>query len=294
MDQNNPITEPVKKKKRQFFLAVIGIALALMLCGDILGELLTGLIRSFVPMSAQWKFLLTYLSFIGIDVVVLLYCRLAERDVRRSFRSARRGGSFGNTLGEFALGILIGFVTNGICILAAWLHGDLHFSVGRFEAVYLLAAFVTVLIQSAAEELLTRGYMLGALRERYGVWIAVAINSLFFGALHLANPGVSVMSILDIVVVGVALSVVVVCRGSLWMAIAIHTMWNFTQNFLFGLPNSGIVSQGSFLQLDAAADSVFYDAVFGVEGALPAVLVDLALAVAVVLLAKRKAARAEA
>ena len=78
------------------------------------------------------------------------------------------------------------------------------------------------------------------------------------------------------------------------MAIAIHTMWNFTQNFLFGLPNSGIVSQGSFLHLDAAAGSVFYDAVFGVEGALPAVLVDLALAVAVVLLAKRKAARAEA
>ena len=70
----------------------------------------------------------------------------------------------------------------------------------------------------------------------------------------------------------------------------IHTAWNFTQNFLFGLPNSGLVSEASVFGLDAASaqDSLFYNVAFGVEGAIPAVLADAALgAVCLVLAAKQ-------
>ena len=65
-------------------------------------------------------------------------------------------------------------------------------------------------------------------------------------------------------------------------------MWNFTQNLLFGLPNSGLVSQSSFLHLDAASDSLFYDATFGVEGSLTAVIVISLFAVGVVLVGRKK------
>ena len=75
------------------------------------------------------------------------------------------------------------------------------------------------------------------------------------------------------------------------MAAAIHTSWNFTQNFLFGLPNSGLVSKGSFLHLEAASDSILYDTVFGVEGAIPALIVTAVLAAAVILYARKKDAR---
>ncbi len=275
---NDMINDKPVKMKRHMFLWVCLIALGLMLFGQILGSLLCSSIAlAFSGMEAKWNFLLLYLSFIGIDLLTLLYCRLAEKDIFRSFRSAKRGGGAGNTLREFGLGVAIGFVMNGVCILLAWLHGDLDFSVGRFEPFYLLAAFLCVMVQSGAEEILTRGYILGALRERYGVWIAVAVNSLFFGSLHLFNTGITVLSMLNIILIGVALSFAVCFRGSLWMAIAVHTMWNFTQNFLFGLPNSGIVSRGSFLHLEAAGNSAFYDAVFGIEGTITAVLVELLL-----------------
>lgn len=280
-----------KKKKRHFIVWVLLIAFALMLLGQLLGGLLCApLYRLFPNMPGMWAFSLMYFSFVGIVLLVLIYVALADKELKPIFRSARRGGIRGNTLRNFGMGVLIGFLMNGACILVAWLHGDLHFSVGRFYPVYLIVTFLCVTIQSGAEEMITRGYIYGALRERYPVWVAVAANALLFGVLHLANPGVTVISILSIVLIGVGLSLVMLWCESLWMAVAIHTMWNFTQSILFGLPNSGIVSEGSFLHLEAARGSLLYDAAFGVEGALPAIIVELALCIWLWLSAKKRAA----
>ena len=271
--------EQPKKLKRHFFLWVLLIGLGLMLVGSMAGESALATLRVILPPSDSLEFLFIYLAFIGIDAAVLIYCYLAEKPIFQGMLWQSRGGMRGNTPQRFLLGLLVGFLANGVCILAAFLHGDVRFSFGGFRPLYLLAALICVLIQSGAEELLTRGYMLGALRERYNVPVAVALNSLFFGALHLFNDGVTLLSVVNIVLVGVAMSLTVVYLDSLWICVAFHTMWNFTQNFLFGLPNSGIVAQGSLLHLEAASDSLLYHAVFGVEGAVPATLVILALCI---------------
>jgi len=276
-----------RRKIRHMIWAVCLIALGLMLAGEILGELITGALTLLGNAAdGKTRFLYMYLSFIGIDLAVLLYTLLCERPVLRSFgRRAPQGR--GNTWRMFLLGLAVGFVMNALCILAAYLHGDIDLSVGRFDVLYMLAAIICVCIQSGAEELLTRGYMMGALRERYNVWLAAAVNSLFFGALHLLNNGVTVLSIVNIVFFGLALSVVMIKLESLWFCIAVHTAWNFSQSIFFGLPNSGIVSEGSFLHLEAARDSVTYSAAFGVEGAITTTFVLLLLTLGVLIYARR-------
>ena len=277
------------KKKRHFIVWVLLIALAIFTVGSILGALLVAPVSKLLSnASASVKFLLLYLGFIGIDILIVVYCALFDKEIFRSFLSSRLGGMRGNTGKHFALGLLIGFAMNGACILAAWLHGDLDFSVGAFRLVYLFFALVLVCIQSAAEELLCRGYILGALRDRYPLWVAIVVNSLGFALAHLSNPGITVLAFLEIVLIGAAFSLLVCCLDSLWMAIAVHTAWNFTQNFLFGLPNSGLVSQGSFLHLEAAKGSVFYDPAFGVEGAVTALVVSAALGVWAVLYGRKR------
>ena len=284
-----PAPQKPRRPIRHMIWAVCLIALALMLLGQLLGEMAV-----FLPAGAlgiqdgATLFLLQYLSFIGIDLLVLLFTLLWEKEIFRSFALRGPNGGSGNTWKMFALGLLAGFGMNALCILAAWLHGDLDFSAGRFDVLYLLCALVCVCVQSGAEELLTRGYMFGAVRQRYGVWIAAAVNSLFFGALHLFNTGITVLSFVNIVAFGLALSVVMIKYESLWMCIAIHTAWNFSQSIFFGLPNSGIVSEGSFLHLEAARESFLYDPVFGVEGVLTTTLVLLALTLVTILAARRK------
>lgn len=283
---------PKKERKpiRHMMWAAALISLLLMLLGEILGDLFTGfLARLFHVQDGGVLFLFMYLSFLGIDLVVLLYTWLFEKPVFRTFGYRAAGGE-GNTWKLFGIGLLVGFGMNAGCILLAWLHGDLHFSLGAFRPFYLLAALVCVCIQSGAEELLCRGYMMGVLRDRYNVWVAAAFNALFFGALHLFNNGVTVLGILNVVAVGFALSVAMIKLRSLWFCIAVHTAWNYSQSIFFGLPNSGMVSAGSFLHLEAAADSIFYDTGFGVESSFPALAMMVLLTVCLLLIGRRKSA----
>ena len=295
-EQNNaalpvePAAETKKKRRpiRHMIWAVCLIALLIVLLGQIVGDFLVGFaIKGFGITDASTLFLFMYLSMIGVDLLVLLYTLLCERPIFRSFGRRAVPGGRGNTWKLFGVGLLAGFAMNALCILAAWLHGDIVLSVGRFRPLYLLAALVCVCVQSGAEELVTRGYMMGAIRDRYNVWVAAAVNSLFFGALHLLNPGITVLSFVNVVAVGFALSVVMIKLESLWFCVAMHTAWNFSQSIFFGLPNSGIVSEGSFFHLDAARDSVLYSAAFGVEGAITTTLVLLALTLCVLLADRR-------
>jgi hypothetical protein len=67
-----------------------------------------------------------------------------------------------------------------------------------------------------------------------------------------------------------------------------HTLWNFAQNIVYGLPNSGVVSLYSVFKLDAASSGFFFDPVFGVEGSIGAVILLALTLVGLVAYAKKR------
>ena len=100
---------------------------------------------------------------------------------------------------------------------------------------------------------------------------------------------------MNIVVIGLAFALAKWFSKSIWLLFGIHTGWNFTQNFIFGLPNSGRASQVSVFTLDEANASggLIYDPVFGVEGAITQLIVAVLLAVICFVLIKRAGRMAE-
>ena len=264
------------KQKRHFFLVPIIMSVVFFGSGQFLSAPVYLICRTAIK-DAGTMFLLEYTIFLGIWIVTLLYCRFAEIEIFNSFKSGRRGGRKGNTFKNLAIGLLIGFVLNGLCAFVAFLHNDLVLSFSSFDIVYLVFGLLTVFIQSGAEELVARGYLYGAIESRYGVVIAFIINSLLFAALHGANHGITFIAIIHLIATSVVMSLCVWRYDSLWMAMGIHTAWNYTQSLLLGLPNSGIVSEKALLHLDAASDSLFYSSAFGLEGGITAVILQLAL-----------------
>lgn len=246
-------------------------------------------------------FLQAYSIFISIWIAVFLvvgifksnrpmfhavkYC---SPNVRGGADSAagRKGNPAGNNIRGLLIGLALGFGCNGFCILMSVLFGDIHLEFSGFKLIPFLAFFVCVFIQSAAEELTDRWYLYQKLRRRYKApWIAIIVNSLVFLAMHLVNPGISVLALIQLFVTGVIFSLFVYYYNGLWIAAAFHAAWNFTQSILFGLPNSGIVSAYSVFRLDAASASngLFYNVNFGVEGSLGAVVILILLALVLIL-----------
>ena len=216
-------------------------------------------------------FLLQYFSFFGIWIFFLLVALVFKDNwpMLKAFFYNRHG----NNLKSIPAGILLGFGMNGFCVLMSCIMGDIKLSFSGFNPVAFFAFLFCVMIQSGAEEIVDRCYLYQKLRRRYR-WpvIAIAVNALIFMALHMGNPGVTKLGLLQVFLFGVLASLLVYYWDSLWAAIWTHTAWNFSQSIVFGLPNSGIVSKYSVFKLEAASarNGIFYNTSFGVEGSLGA------------------------
>ena len=275
--------------ERHHPLIAAALSIALLLFGRMLGDLLLKPLLILLPKVRQdMAFLLMYLRFIGVLLLTAIYCAWAEKEVWKSFFSRRQGGMPGNTASHFCLGIVAGAGIIGFCILIAFLHGGAELAAGGFHVVYLLGGLLCVLIQAGAEELMFRGYLLGVIRLNREDWGAVLISAGIFAAIHLLNPGMTMFGCLRLFISGVVLGLMVCRCKSLWMAIAFHTAWNYAQTFVFGLPVAGIVSEKAIFRISAVHSSLFYDAVAGVEGCLPAFLTELALCFAILFMTEGK------
>ncbi|MBQ9051020.1 MAG: CPBP family intramembrane metalloprotease [Lachnospiraceae bacterium] len=257
------------------------LAYILILAGQILGELAvlaSGALKSDLGTTAG-----LYFSFAGIWLVLFLNALIRKN---RPLFKAYGTGCKGNNAVNLLIGLLIGIGMNGAAILMAWMHGDIRMYFDKFELVPFIILFIAVFVQSAAEEMICRGFIYQRVLRTYRgrFWLAVIINSVFFGMIHLGNNGISAMAVVDLVVTGLLFSAMVYYFDSLWMAMAAHAGWNFTQSILAGLPNSGNVVPYSIFKLDAAAarDSFFYNVAFGVEGTVPAITIQAVVLVALV------------
>ena len=227
-------------------------------------------------------------GFLGYWIIAFVYLLLVKSDkpILRAFGREPRG----NTVKMALWGLLIGLGLNALCVGIAVFHGDIQLSFSSLPVLKLLLVFLSVLVQSGGEELLCRGVLYQRLRKGYrNPWVAILINPIVFMLMHSLIPGITIWAVLSIYLAGVMFSLMVYYLDSLWMAMAAHAAWNFTQNFIFGLPNSGTVYDFSIFKLNSATarTSLCYNVAFGVEASMTAVLV-LAFAVAILICLGRK------
>lgn len=217
---------------------LIVLALASVLALVAAGILLKPVLPAGLPPGRDGVLMLGLLTafavLVGHVVVVLLFERarwtatgLDERAWHP--RALLSGGALG--MGAIALPAAILVAT-----------GDVHFeeaapgSWGRaaFHALVWLAA------PALFEELLARGYALGAIAREWGETAAVAITSVGFGLLHLGNPGATVWSVIAVTIAGVFLAGVRLTTGSLAAAWLAHLGINWVQGGLLHAPISGL------------------------------------------------------
>lgn len=262
---------------------------AIIVGGQLLGRILVSvvcifLLAPFIPQIEEnpvWQTAAPNASFIGVWIVGFLCIKISKN---RSILLTQWRMPKGNRVPFLVLGLMIGFTLNGICILTAYLHGDITLVFDKFRPFSLLTILACVFIQSSAEEFLCRGFLYQRLRKSYkNPWIAILGSSLLFAAAHLMNPDVTFLSLVNITLAGLLFAMMVYYLDSIWCAYAAHTAWNFTQNILFGLPNSGIVLPYSVWKLDAgsARDSFAYHVGFGIEGTVTADIVLLIACLAI-------------
>ncbi len=265
------------------------LSILFMLLGQGLGELISLPLKH--SSNAGISFGAMYASFIGIWIVCIGFCLIfkSNRKYLPKMWIKEEGNNIKTAL---IIGLILGLGCNLLVAIVAMINGDIALSFASFNPLMLIYFLVVVMIQSGAEELVDRWFIYEKVRDYFPNCPAVAIivNAIFFMFLHIANPGVTALSLLNIALVGVLYSLVVYYYKSFWAVVVAHTTWNFCQNILLGLPNSGIVTEYSVFSLDAAnaRDSFTYSVSFGIEGTIMTCTVLAIACVVVVVLGRKK------
>ncbi|MDE2500283.1 MAG: CPBP family intramembrane metalloprotease, partial [Alphaproteobacteria bacterium] len=75
-------------------------------------------------------------------------------------------------------------------------------------------------------------------------WPAAILLSAIFGAAHLMNGGENHVGALVAFLFGIVLAFSFRQTGSLWLALGLHSGWDYAESFIFGVPDSGVVLSG--------------------------------------------------
>jgi membrane protease YdiL (CAAX protease family) len=210
----------------------------------------------------------------------LAYVRVMEKRAvtELSSRHAARELGLGLVLGALLFSVTIG-------ILAA---------VGVFQTTgnngwpIMLASVPGFILTGVLEEVLFRGILFRILDQWLGSWIALAISAVFFGFLHLLNPGATLLNAAAISIeAGVLLAAALMLTRRLWLCIGLHIAWNFTQGGIFSVAVSGGESKG-LLQSRMVGPDWLTGGRFGAEASVVALLVCAAAGIALIVLAIKK------
>jgi uncharacterized protein len=202
-----------------FFLTAAGFGLPLQAAVDHFppGNLALGLVG----------LLLACASALGC---YLLAVRFGERRWASELaaRSALPGLVVGATLGLLMMAVLMGaMIATGL------------YDITIVGAVPAWTGLGLALQAAVTEELWMRALLLRLLWRAFGPVPAFAVAALVFAALHLANPGATVLAGATVAVAGLMFCALYALTGRLWVPIGLHLAWNFAQGYLFGAAVSG-------------------------------------------------------
>ncbi len=232
---------------------------------------LAGWWRRTLPAEAQW-FLgsaITILAFGLAALIVCLWIWLAEgRGVGFHFRrlaiSLPLGVATGPLMTALVMGGLIAAGMASVTAPAAALAGGLPQPAPVAGALALLVVYG---VQATAEEIVYRGWMQNALARALGLPVAIGLTTVAFVAVHWKNPGFGPHAAANLVLFSVFLSVLTVRTGSLWAASAWHALWNWSLNNGWGVPLSGLPTDGgSLMAWTLAGPALWTGGVWGPEG----------------------------
>lgn len=190
---------------------------------------------------------------------------------------------------NIGLGLFLGFLQISLYVLVDLGRGVLGYqgmNLGNLN-LFFLAYFIAFFIQSTSEEVLVRGLLTRALFDKFGKKIAIILPSLFFGLLHLGNEGVTILSTLNTILVGIFFAKLLFYTDNIMVTSGAHAGWNFSMAMIYGLNVSGFSGFDSLLNFKILSYNL-YDKTYGPEGSIVVTFIEIISIFIIFYLEKRK------
>ncbi|MCC9062618.1 CPBP family intramembrane glutamic endopeptidase [Flavobacterium piscisymbiosum] len=274
--------ETLTLKQRTFNSPVTKIILALLtfLAVVIIGQQIAVKLLDLTLLDKDYRNLLKGL-FVSASCVLSYILFFKKYDKRAVTEFAAKG-----LAKNLIIGTAIGFILQSLTILVIYLNGS--YSVININPVsFILIPFALMFTVAIIEEILVRGIIFRIIEEKLGSYVSLTISSVLFGVLHLANPHSTLISSICITTAGFLMGAAFIYSRNLWMPIALHFAWNFTQSGIYGAITSGNEKTKSLLEAKIQGPEFITGGAFGPEGSIQAIAF-CAIGTIIILILSRK------
>ncbi|MFI4959082.1 MAG: CPBP family intramembrane glutamic endopeptidase [Lysobacterales bacterium] len=171
-------------------------------------------------------------------------------------------------LPDGATGTVAGLLLFSAVIGVLYLLGSYHVTGTNPNAPWIPALLMVGLGAGIGEEIMFRGVLFRIVEEGLGSWWALLISALFFGAVHIGNPGATLWSSAAIAIeAGLLFGLIYHVTRSLPLCMGVHAAWNFAQGTIYGVPVSGLKADGWLVSTRSGPDWLS-GGVFGAEASV--------------------------
>ncbi len=177
---------------------------------------------------------------------------------------------------DLPLGLAVGAAVVAAIVGLLWVFGWVVVEPRTVDGVAL--ALRDSIRSGVLEELVLRLVIFRLFWRAFGIWPAIVLAALLFGAVHLGNPDSSLFAAACLIAgegIGIGLYLI---TGRIWASIGMHAAWNFTQGWVFGASVSGTEGiAGGPLALRPAegVPALLSGGGFGPEASLTALVISL-------------------
>ena len=194
------------------------------------------------PLSPRLAILLSLVLTAVALFPLLLFLRIFSRSKAEAF-CLSRGSIRAKGLLFFLFGMaLLAFLVGALCLSGAYE----YVGASRADMAYLPLLLLAYLVQGGTEELLCRGFLMSALSARFGGASSAVISAAVFSFMHIFNPALSLIGLLNIFLFGLLFASLTQRTKSILPAAFMHAGWNFSLS-LFGARISGTAPPFSVL-----------------------------------------------
>lgn len=279
------VDEARKSKKLPNIIWAVILLLIFMYGGNLIGQLI--LLPFLLAFNNSEFFILNQEPILLMISLVLFTFSSLLVFFRVKVIEKRKISSIGfakdSWIKKYIIGFLIGIIMMGIIVLILYGFGYITIDknpiqpVGLSTLPVILIFLVGWIIQGGTEEILTRGWLMNVLGARYNITLGLIVSSLLFSFMHLLNPNVNYIAVINIALVGLFYGLCVIKTNDLWAVCGMHSAWNFAQGNLFGFEVSGNnVPFGSLMDFKLIGSDFVTGGVFGPEAGIVSTIILVA------------------
>ena len=161
--------------------------------------------------------------------------------------------------------------------------------VGNINILLLIKVFIFFVFQGLFEEILFRGYLMPFFSKVIGIKFTIILLSFLFTCIHLLNPNLNIVGLVNIFLSGVTFSLIYYYTGNLWIVGAMHTLWNFILGFIVASQVSVIDTYNSiFFSIPVGNKDLISGGKFGFEASIIETILELAISLFAIYLIKKE------